>query len=639
MAGLAVATALPCFWAGAQQLQWTYSPENVKKKAMAVYREAMARLEAGEMDEGGRLLTKAIAADSNFVDAYISLAGVFGEKKEYAKSIVFFEKARQKDSVYFRKFYLPYSIDLAGTGQFEKAYRLTEQYLDNPMLDETTFRSVAYRNNCYAFGAKFAKDHPRPGYVFDPINMGDSVNGPRPEYFPTMTVDDSMLVFTRREHGGEYFYRSHVLPNGKYALAKKIEGALNEEAFKGAISVSADGEWMVFAGNIQGKTFGDYDIFISYAGPDGWSEPQNIGEAINSPYWESSPSLSPDKRTLYFTSTRPGGLGGADIYRSQRDAKGRWGQAENMGPDMNTKGDDQAPFLHADNKTMYYSSNGLPGYGGSDLYVVRKDDNGRWGKPENLGFPINTIENEGSLSVAPNGTDAFYASDRADSRGLLDLYTFTLSEDVRPSKTLYVKGFVYDENTKKGLPSNVALVDAATGTRTMLTQTDETGFYFMTLPIGRDYLLQVDRKGYLFHSKAYPLHDKAPDSTYRENIYLRPIALDKAIVLKNVLFDTNDSTIKEPSKPELDKAVQLLSDNPTMRVSVNGHTDNAGTEAANQKLSESRARAVMNYFIAKGIGKNRLEAKGFGQSKPVADNNTEQGRGQNRRTELVVIGL
>ena len=517
---------------------------------------------------------------------------------------------------------------------------MINNFLSLSFLDEVSRKSAEYRKKCYAFGVQYRHKHPDKGYQFSPKNLGDSINTELSEYLPTLSVDDSVLVFSRRsKDGGEYFYRSPMITPDHFGKAMLVPGDLNQETFKGALTVSADGEWMIFAGNIPGKTYGNYDLYISYYTPNGWSEPENMGETINSEFWESSPCLSPDKRALYFSSNRPGGFGGKDLYVSYRDVRGKWGTPINLGPEINTKGDEQAPFIHADNQTLYFTSNGLPGYGGTDLFVIRKGPNGNWSLPENLGFPINTIENEGSLAIAPNGIDAYYASDRSDTRGGLDLYHFELREDVRPAKTVYVKGFVYDKATKKGLPSNVELIDNSTGKPLMLVQTDETGFYFITLPTGRDFTFNVNRMGYLFYSKIYELKDKMADSMYRENIYLQPLTLNASLVLKNIQFDINEFKIKESSKVELDKVVQLLSQNADIHIVVNGHTDNIGSETDNLLLSSNRAKAVMEYFITKGIAANRLQYKGYGTTKPLADNNTESGRAINRRTEIQVTAM
>jgi len=219
------------------------------------------------------------------------------------------------------------------------------------------------------------------------------------------------------------------------------------------------------------------------------------------------------------------------------------------------------------------------------------------------------------------------------------LYQFDLREDIQPYKTFYVKGFVYDKNTSKGLPSNVELIDNNTGKTLMNVQTDETGFYFVTLPVKKDYTFAVNRKGYLYYSKLYELSSKIADSIYKEDIYLQPIALNKITTLKNIQFETNAYRLKDVSKVELDKLLQLLTDNPTIKIEVNGHTDNTGKAEDNLKLSTNRAKTVVDYLIEKGIAAQRLQYKGYGATKPLTDNTTEAGRSMNRRTEFKVIGM
>lgn len=267
---------------------------------------------------------------------------------------------------------------------------------------------------------------------------------------------------------------------------------------------------------------------------------------------------------------------------------------------------------------------------------MRRQPGGAWGTPQNLGYPINTINREGTLFIAADGNTAYYASDRSDSKGGLDIYSFELRDAIRPIKTLWVKGTVFDKKTKTGLPSSVELIDVATKQLLSKVQTDEQGNYLVTLPVGRTYAFNVARRGYLFYSDNFTLSNES-DSVYEKPIPLQPLEANAAIVLKNIFFDVSRFELKSASVVELDKVVQLLQENPTVKIQIGGHTDNVGSAADNAKLSENRAKAVVTYLAKGGIDQTRLSYKGFGATQPVSDNNTEAGRAQNRRTELKII--
>ncbi len=613
-----------------------YNPEKVNKKAAAMYSKGLQQATDGNLTEGIRSLQQAVQIDKTFEDAWLSIAGMYAELKNYDSAIINYETARSIDSVYFKDYNLPYSIDLAGKGLFEKALQAVETFKTIPNLNESSLKAANYRSRCYQFAIDYKKNNSDSNYTFSPINLGDSINTDVSEYFPALTIDSKQLIFTRRVRSvNEDFFETDN-KNGKWTTAKPLPGNINTNFNEGAQSISQDGQWLIFTGCNFPEGYGSCDLYISYLTPDGWSTPENMGNRINTDQWESAPSLSPDKRDLYFASRRSGGYGGSDIYVSHF-MNGRWSNPENMGPEINTAGDESCPFIHADNQTLYFTSNGHQGYGDFDLFLTRKGPKGVWGTPKNLGYPINTIENEGSLVITADGSTAYYASDRSDSRGNLDLYTFEMRNDIRPVKTLWIKGKVFDKKTTKGLPSAVELTDLNTKDIICKVQTNETGNYLITLPVGKDYAFNVNRKGYLFFSENFPLSQKSPDSTYNIDIPLQPLEANAAVILKNIFFDVNKFELKPESQVELDNVVNLLKENPTLKIQINGHTDNAGKAADNSILSNNRAKAVVTYIIAKGVDAKRLSYQGFGDKIPLATNATEEGKAQNRRTELKVV--
>jgi outer membrane protein OmpA-like peptidoglycan-associated protein len=616
--------------------QW-YDPQKVNKKAGDIYGQALDAIEQQNYGDAIKGFDKALAIDPKLVDAYLSRGSVYSELKNYTASIADFEKAFQLDSVYSRTYLLPYSISLAGDGQFQKALDAVNKFLSIDKLNQQSLGAGNYRKGTYEFAIDYEKNHPVKNYVFAPQNLGDSVNSSYEEYYPAVTIDGSKLIFTRRLSTDEDFYESDLV-NGKWSKAFPLPGKVNTNLNEGAQNISQDGQWIVFTGCDYPEGLGSCDLYISYKTKNGWSEAENLGSPVNTESWESSPSLSPDKRDLYFASNRPGGYGGKDIWVTHRTSTGGWTEPENLGPTVNTSGNESCPYMYADNQTLFFNSDGHPGYGLTDLFFTKKIDDSTWSKPENLGYPINTIDDEGSLIVTADGKTAYYASDRSDSRGGLDLYSFQLREDIRPPRVLWVKGKVFDAKTKDGLPSSIELTDINSRQLISKVQTDEEGNYLTTLPVGKDYAFDVNRKGYLFYSENYNLSDNNKDSTFTADIPLQPLEAGAEVILKNIFFDTKKTELKKESITELDKVIQLINDNPNLKILISGYTDNVGSDQDNLKLSTDRALSVVNYLLSsKQIAKDRLQYKGFGAANPIADNSTDDGKAMNRRTELSVI--
>jgi len=615
--------------------QW-YNPDKVNKKAGEIYGQAYEEATSGKYNAALKHLNEALAIDPKFVDVFLSRASIYAELKNYTASVADFETGFQMDSVYSNTYLLPYSISLAGAGKFQQALVAVDEFLATPKLNPQSIKAGNYRKTTYLFAIDYDKKHRVKDYVFAPQNMGDSINSAALEYFPSLTIDGSKMIFTRRINSDEDFYESDFI-DGKWTNAKPLGGKINTNFNEGAQNISQDGQLLVFTGCNYPEGQGSCDLYFSIKTNNGWSEPQNLGSMVNTDFWESSPSLSPDKRDLYFSSSMSGGFGGRDIWVTHRLQTGRWSRPENLGEAVNTSGDESCPFMHADNETLYFNSNGHPGYGMTDLFFSKKISDSMWLMAENLGYPINTIDDQGSLIVAADGRTAYYASDGTDTKGGLDIYSFQLREDIRPLKTLWVKGKVFDKKTNAGLPSSVELSSVKTGNIISKIQTDEDGNYLVTLPVGKDYAFNVNRQGYLFYSDNFSLLDNKIDSAFTVNIPLQPIEKGATIVLKNIFFETGKFKLQSESKSELDKLVSLLNDNPNLKIQIDGHTDNVGQEKDNLLLSTNRAKSVVGYLLNKSISTQRLSYKGFGSTKPVADNTTENGRALNRRTELSII--
>ena len=473
--------------------------------------------------------------------------------------------------------------------------------------------------------------------AFKPVNLGPEINTADDEYLPTATADESTLIFTRKINNNEDFYKS-VNRDGKWQTATYLSDQINTPQYnEGAQSISQDGKYLFFTGCNRPDGLGRCDIYVSQKKGNDWSKPFDLSPPVNSPAWESQPSISADGRTLYFASNRKGGYGGYDLWKSTLTSKG-WGEPENLGPNINTAYDEQSPFIHADDSTLYFSSNGWPGLGGKDLFVSRLSKDGVWQKPENMGYPINSSGDENGLSVTANGTYAFFSSDNLNGFGGFDIYSFELPKSLRPLMVTYVKGTVVDSKSKQPLEVSVEITDLEKNKMVYEGYSDPSqGDFLATLTPGKNYGLNISRSGYLFYSQNFSLTGHEVKTPFDITVLLQQIELGSKAVLNNIFFDTNKFNLKPESVSELQKLVEFLNLNPAVHIEISGHTDNVGNDQINQKLSEDRAKAVYIYLISNKINPARLVYKGYGKTQPIAPNTTEDGRKKNRRTEFKII--
>ncbi|MBM3412778.1 MAG: flagellar motor protein MotB [Bacteroidetes bacterium] len=619
-----------------------YNPDKVSRKATQLYEKAFQKANENQTKEAIALLQEATSVDENYADAWIALGRLQLELKNYPYSVTCFKRAQYIDLVYFKPFWLSYASGLAGTGDFLKALEITDKFIDQLKPTGSQLELALNRKKAYAFAVQLEKEMQteKNSVSFAPKNLGPSVNSKMSEYLPSQTIDGTQLFFTRRVNAyNEDFYGANRLKVNNWEAAQPLKGSLNTPQSEGAMMISQDGTWLVFTGCYRADSYGGCDLYISYKTNDGWSAAKNLGSRINSDQWESQPCLSPDKRELYFASRRPGGFGGSDIYVSRLQDNGQWSNPENLGAGINSPADEQSPFIHADNQTLYFTSAYWPGYGDDDLFMVRKTSATKWSTPKNLGYPINTIDREGTLFITADGKTAFYASERKESYGGLDLYSFELSPGIRPYETRWVTGRVTDKKTGLGIMATLELTDLQNQQVISKVATDSLGNYLLTLPTGRDYAFTVNQKGFLFNSDQYFLKNGMADSAAVKNIELQPIEKNASVVLKNIFFETNHYALTATSMVELDKLVLLLAENSSIQIEISGHTDIVGKAEANLLLSENRAKSVVDYLVMKKIDSRRLSYKGFGLTRPIADNTTEAGRAMNRRTEMKIVGL
>lgn len=597
--------------------------------ARKLMEKAGVAFEAQNYEQCIQLLESSIEKDTNLLDAYITLFQVYSKIKQPKKAIDVFEKALQKDSVGAAPYILKYATALATISDYKKALSALKAF-----SNKTPAHQQQNINDLIAI-CEFVTQQ-EVDILAKVTNVGDSVNTANAEYFPTVTVQDSLLLFMRRNKDKrEDFLFSNMNSNG-FSLAKPLSDTLNFADKKGAPSLSSDLKTLYYAAEYMEMGYGRYDIYKVSKTDSGWSAPLNLGRNINSDFWESAPSISPDGQALYFSSNKPGGFGGIDIYVSYKTKNGYWSQAYNLGPNINTKGDDQTPFIHADNRTLYFASNGWPGYGGTDLFVAFKKLDGKWSKPTNLGYPINTFDNEGSIAIASNGWEGYIASDRIDSRGELDIYKVVLPQKARANKSYYFNGFITDAFSHLPIPGLVRLSDPKDSTKFMVINVDSTGVFVLSIPEFDSLGIQVNSPQHDYASSLLSKEKLIQLAGTSQNFNLSPIQNKFTKDFKNVFFDVNNAQLNAASFVELDALVNYLENTNNASIFIEGHTDNTGSEIANINLSEKRAFAIAQYLIKKGIATQRISAKGFGASKPIADNGTAAGRAQNRRTSFTI---
>jgi outer membrane protein OmpA-like peptidoglycan-associated protein len=497
--------------------------------------------------------------------------------------------------------------------------------------------------------ARFAAGAIQNPVDFEPLNMGANINSDRDEYLPHLTADDQFLLFTSRRPGSvggfnrslqgyseDFFFSEYV--DGAWQKAQNLGEPINTAENEGAASIRQDGRVIYFtACNLPGGE-GNCDLYVSYRNGDSWSKPENLGPGINSEGWDSQPCLSPDGKRLFFASNRAGGLGGRDIWFTER-IQDRWSTPQNLGAPVNTSGNEDSPFLHADGLSLYFSSDHHPGFGSQDLFVsFRQGDN--WSEPVNLGYPLNTSADESNIYVSASGRQGFINSDREGGFGRSDLYQFEMDQRIRPRIATFLRGLTIDSLTETPVYSRIRLIDVETGdTIRDMRSGRSDGRFLMSLPLEKEYAAIVTAPGYLFVSQNFYLKDMVEETYFDLIIPMLKVKKGIPVVLKNIFFETNRYQLKETSKAELAFLLYYLQTNPELKIEISGHTDDVGSDTDNQTLSQRRAEAVKAYLVSEGIRSDRIRAVGYGESKPIRSNDTDEGRAQNRRTEFVILEL
>ncbi|MDB9806132.1 OmpA family protein [Crocinitomicaceae bacterium] len=652
---------------GAAQQKYSVSD----KKAVKLFEEGFNQPRAARDPQTGGpdfrggivLIKKALNREPNFFEAHGTISEFYENIGQNAPAIYHLEEAIRLNpnisgtgSEYFFLANL-----LSENSQFEESNKRIDQFMKfqmaNPELQSKAMSMQA--NNLFAIEAM------KNPVKFDPVNIGPGINTSNPEYFPTITVDGKTILFTRRIkddriNGNQHedFYISCLGEDNKWKTAIPMPSNINTIANEGAPTLAPDGRSLIFVAceeyeGYYGENrngYGSCDLFYTKRLGNRWTNPQNILGKVNSFHWETQPSLSSDGKTLYFIRGIRGreGTKQGDIYVSKMQADGTWSLAEMLPSTVNTPEAEESVLIHPDGKTLYFGSRGHAGMGGSDLFVSRLDASGNWGKAINLGYPINTKYDENSLMVSADGEIGFFASDREGGYGGLDIYYFPMPDHLKPTKTIYFEGLVFDADTKRPLPGKFKLIDLENGKEVVYSEADSlTGEFVVSLPVNKKYALNVSYPNYSFFSQTFDMKDPDGQEAFHMDVPLIPISSSQPIVLNNVFYDLNKATLRPESYIELEKLREFLATNPLLKIEIGGHTDTRGDAGENMKLSTERAQSVYDCLVTKGLNKTRLSYKGYGETKNVVSDAEiakltdakaiEVAHQKNRRTEYKII--
>ena len=630
------------------RFSFAQSSSTEDKKVIKLFGQAKLAFESKQYDKTLNLLDNMLVLDSCLLDVYLMKSDIYQEIDSTRLQIKSIEAALKIDPEKTPKLYYVLGNSYYRSGIYQKAYDAYQNYLKR--VDDTAPFVIKSRQNAEkCLGAVKLLKHPVP---FKSVNLGENINSEDDEYWPSITVDGKTLIFTRLVGSKAVSGQRHSLAQEDFYTSQLVNNvwqpcepltSINTIYNEGAQSISTDGKLLFFTACTRNDGRGSCDIYFSRNKAGVWSIPQNAGEPVNSPAWESQPSISANGEILYFVSNRPGGKGGMDIWKCNLKGFSEWGMPiwgnpVNLGDSINTPGNEMSPFIHSDGKTLYFASDYWPGLGGYDIFYSRLKNDSVWSRPQNIGYPINSFKDEQGLVVDASGKNAYYSSDRPGSKGM-DIYSFELYKSARPSPVTYIKGKVVDEETGAPVCAKVELIDLENSKSVIKGESCwEKGEFLMCLPLGKEYAFNVSREGYLFYSDNFQLKEKKDIiDPYILEIKMKKIKLGGTVILRNIFFDTAKYDLLPESKVELQKLIDFLNLNKTLIIEIEGHTDNVGSEEMNQKLSESRAKEVYVYLIDHGIDDQRMKYSGYGLSRPISSNDTDQGRALNRRTEFKII--
>lgn len=618
-------------------------PQNINaQKSGKAMDKAYHYFSQQQWEECKAQLNLAIRYDSTAAEPYIMMAEVLLEQSEPMQAVTYYKKALERNPQRWESLCYVLANTLFSIKDYRESIFYYDTILKIPGLDNKLIQAASER----IIQAKTRVDLMASPVTFNPVNLGKRINTPGDEYINAVSADGQSIFFTRRiknpkpVQGRNYSEDLYIAGIGNDAsdTAAVLTYPPEKENDAGSFCMSPDGRMILFTACNRSDSYGGCDLYYSEKIDGKWSEARNLGRNVNSESWDAQPSLSPDGKRIYFASNRAGGGGNSDIWMTEKDARGRWQTPVNLGKPINGADADMVPVIHFDNQTLYFSSKSHPGMGGADLFIssIR---NQSWTTPINLGYPLNTEADELIIVVNANGNYGLISSNTLDGSGGYDIYSFKLIQEIRPVPVTYFKGIIYDSITRQPLKADFEMIDTENDSTVITAESDAaSGEFLVCIPCNRNYALNVSSKGYLFYSAHFPVKE-SQDAMIPvvKNIGLIPIAPGNTMILRNIFFEKDEYILSGESTAELTILLSFLKDNPALKIEISGHTDSDGPEDYNLELSMKRAEAVYQYLTGKGIDAERLTYKGYGETEPISDNETWQGKSQNRRTEVKIL--
>jgi len=633
------------------------------KKAKKSYDKAMEAMRDRKTSAAEALLKEALEQDDEYADALWRLGQIYYNRKQSREAEEYLLKLVGACPEYNAESWLMLGKIYYGREDYLKAI----PYLENFTKDVEKIKSDRdYDDGVYLLDqAKFLARVLQNQVPFAPFKVMD-ISTPDDEYLVTISPDGEMALFTRRVKSGttagaanwgsgsyrEIFMQS-FLAGDRFDKGDPMPSPFNLSGNEGGATVTGRNDELFFTICSNFKTdsliFNNCDIYYSRLMYDQWTPLEKLGPDINSDLsWESQPSVSSDGKTLYFASDRPGGFGGSDLWITRKGADGQWSPPVNMGPQINTPGNEKTPFIHTDSQTLYFSSSdrtetdntyfpGHPGLGGYDIFFSRAKE-GVWGKPVNIGYPVNSSADDLGFFVSTDGSTGYFSSNKIEGSGGYDLYGFDLYPEARPAKVLFIKGTVSEEQNEPLSETRIELKNVETGQVQEVEVDTLSGKYVATTIFDFDYILTVKKPEHIYQSRYLARDSSQFQAPATIDIELEKVETGKSYELHDIFYATNSAELSRNSLFILREFVGFLEDNPEIRVDIQGHTDDIGEEGFNLELSRRRAMAVYEYLVSQGIPDSRLSWQGFGETRPVSDNSTDEGRARNRRTEFVITG-